>query len=148
VTADAVPAAESPVAAETRMPAATPAPSVESVAISPAPAPETTGATSAAAPAEAKADDSAAREAPTAPAPASAASTPPAAATVRETNEAEILLIREALQAWEAGDLATGRRALLQLARLLQHGTAVPAQRDEMEPRTLAFQHEGFGPVP
>lgn len=148
VTANAVPAAESPVAAETRMPAATPAPSVESVAISPAPAPETTGATSAAAPAKAQADDSAAREAPTAPAPASAASTLPAAATVRETNEAEILLIREALQAWEAGDLATGRRALLQLARLLQHGPAVPAQRDEMEPHTLAFQHEGFGPVP
>lgn len=148
VTANAVPAAESPVAAETRMPAATPAPSVESVAISPAPAPETTGATSAAAPAKAQADDSAAREAPTAPAPASAASTLPAAATVRETNEAEILLIREALQAWEAGDLATGRRALLQLARLLQHEPAGPAQRLEIAPPTLAFQHEGFGPVP
>jgi hypothetical protein len=67
---------------------------------------------------------------------------------VRDTREAELLLIREALQAWEAGDLATGRRALLQLARLLQHEPAGPDQRLEMEPRTLAFQHEGFGPVP
>jgi hypothetical protein len=82
------------------------------------------------------------------PPPDSAPASPPAAALVRDTREAEILLIREALQAWESGDLATGRRALLQLARLLQHGPAVPAQRDEMEPRTLAFQHEGFGPVP
>jgi hypothetical protein len=67
---------------------------------------------------------------------------------VRETNEAEIRLIREALQAWEAGDLATGRRALLQLARLLQHEPAVPGQRPEIEPSPLALQLGSVGPVP
>jgi len=151
VTANAVPAAESPVAAETRMPAATPAPaptSVESVAISPAPAPETIGAASSAAPAEAQAEDSATRADPATTAPASAPSSLPAAALVRETNEAEIRLIREALQAWEAGDLATGRRALLQLARLLQHEPAVPGQRPEIEPSPLALQLGSVGPVP
>ena len=119
VAADAVPTTETPAAAKTHPPSA---PSTEA-AVAP---------TAAAA----------------IPPPDSAPASPPAAALLRDTREAEILLIREALQAWEAGDLTTGRRALLQLARLLQHGPAVPAQRDEMEPRTLAFQHEGFGPVP
>lgn len=170
VTADAVPTTETPApapaGAQAGDPVAIPLPPATAhapTALSPAVAPDTetrkasTFAPSAPAAATVKgapprAPSTEAAVAPTAaaaiPPPDSAPASPPAAALVRDTREAKILLIREALQAWEAGDLATGRRALLQLARLLQHGPAVPAQRDEMEPRTLAFQHEGFGPVP